>query len=82
MHEHLEPVPAAIGEDVGVVRMGSAEHRHDPAQCSVGSGSHVHRLHRQPQCIDSDHRSTARTQIAQSAEALTGQLTETLTPPS
>lgn len=81
VHEYLESVTAAIGEDVGVVRVGSAEHRYDPTQCCVGSAAHVHRLHRQPQCIDPDHRSTARTQVAQSAAALTGQLTETLTPP-
>lgn len=81
VHEHIEPVTATIGEDIDVMRMGSAEHRDDPAQCRVGSGAHIHRLHRQPQCIDPDHRSTARTQLAQYAAALTGQLTETLTPP-
>lgn len=80
VHEHLEPIAAAVGEDVGVVRMGGAEHRHDPPQGGVGPGSHVHRLHRQPQRVDPDHLSTSRIQVAHCAAALTGQVTETLTP--
>ena len=60
---------------------GGAGGLYDAAHEPLGAGAHVHRLHRQPQCIDPDHRSTARTQVAQSAAALTGELTETLTPP-
>lgn len=59
---------------------GAAEHGDDPTEGRVGSGSHVHRLDRQPQRIHSDHLSTSRSQVAHSAAALTGQATETLTP--
>jgi hypothetical protein len=80
VHQHLEPITAAIAEDVGVVWMGSAEYRHDSTERGVGPGSHVHRLDRQPQSIDSDHLRISRIQVAHSAAALTGQVTETLMP--
>lgn len=80
VHQHLETITTAIAEDVGVVWMGSAEYRHDATERGVGPGSHVHRLDRQPQSVDSDHRRISRIQAAHSAAALTGQITETLMP--
>jgi hypothetical protein len=80
VHQHLEPITAAIAEDVGVVWMGSAEYRHDATERGVGPGSHVHRLDRQPQSVDSDHLRSSRIQVAHSTAALTGQMTEKLVP--
>ena len=55
------------------------EHAHHPREYRVGPGAYVERL-RQPRLIDPDHLSTSRIQVAHCAAALTGQVTETLTP--
>ena len=48
VYEHLESITTAVGKDVGVVWLGSAEDCHHAAQRRVGPGTHVHRLHGQP----------------------------------
>ena len=57
------------------VRRRLAEHMHGAREQPFGAGAHVHRLDREPQRVDADHRGNSRIQAAHSAAAATGQLT-------
>ncbi len=55
MHEHLQAIGTAVGEQVGVMWMRGAEHLHDTTERRIGAGSHVQRFHSQPYRVDADH---------------------------
>ena len=59
VHQHLDAVGASVGEQVGMVRVGRAEHADHPGQRRVGAGAHVQRGRGKPGSVDTDHcRST------------------------
>src|SRR6185437_10747723 len=81
VQQQLEPIRAAIGEEVSVVRTRLTEYANYPRQCRFRSGAHVHRLDCQPHRVDADHRSSSRSQPAHSAAAANGQSTFTTVAP-
>ena len=80
-HEHLHPVGATIGEQLGVAGPSSAEDRDHTPQGGLGAGAHVQWLDRQPHRIHPDQRSISRSQAAQEAAPAMGQRTRTWTGP-
>ena len=75
MHQQFDAAGARVGKKVAVVRLRLAEHMHDAREQTLGTGAHVHRLDRQPQGVDADHRSNSRIQAAHSTAAAAGQVT-------
>ena len=72
MHQHLHPVAASIGEQVGLVWYRRTKHLNHPRQDRFHPSAHVERFHRQPQGINPNHRNQSRNQTAQSPAALAG----------
>ena len=70
---------ARVGEEVAVVRVGSAGGLHNAAHEPFGAGAHVHRRGAQPELIDADHlrrpEDSSRSQALQSSPADVGQRT-------
>lgn len=80
VHQHLEPGRTLVGEHVRMMRSRGAEHLDDTRERRVGSGSHVHRLHAQPDRVDTDHRSQSRSHAAQSRAADAGHVMHIVVP--
>lgn len=57
-----------------MVRARLAEYRHNAREQSLGAGALVHRLDREPQRINADHRGISRAQAARCDTALSGQV--------
>ena len=57
------------------MRVGRAKDGNHSGQRGVGASAHVQRLGSQPGRVDADHLRTAAVQLANSAAALTGQVT-------
>jgi hypothetical protein len=55
VHQQLDARGARVGEQVTMVRVGSAGGLHNAAQKPLGAGAHVHRRGAQPQGVDADH---------------------------
>lgn len=53
----------------------------DPAEYGLGSSAHVQRVDCQPNCVDTNHRSTSRNQTPHSAARPAGQVTAIVTAP-
>ena len=58
-----------------MVRLRSAEDLHHAGQQPVNAGAHVDGVHRQPDGVDPDHRSSSRIHAAHCEAAVHGQLT-------
>lgn len=63
-NQDLHAVGAAIGEQVNVMGMRSAEHLDHSRPCRVETGAHVQRFHCQPGLINPDHLSRKRLAVA------------------
>lgn len=79
MGEHLYPVGAAVGEQVGVVRARCAEHSDYAPKRGLGACSHVNRLARQRDSMGAVQRSISRSRAAEESAAANGHLTHTWT---
>src|SRR5690554_6556867 len=55
-HQHLQPRAAAVGKHIGVVRLRGAEDFYHSGQQPVHATTHIHRLHREPDLINANHR--------------------------
>jgi len=64
-----------------MVRSGLTEDLDHPAQYRLGARTHVQRFTGKPNGIHSDHRSTSRVHMANSAAALVGQVMDIVIAP-
>ena len=81
VHQQFDAAGAGVGEQIAVVRLRGAEDLHHAGEQALGAGAHVQRLHGQPQGVDADHRSHAKSQVPQAAASCAGQFTTTLAAP-
>ena len=65
VHQHLQPVAAAVG----MVRLCRTMPLHYLRQQTISTGTHIHRHRCQPPRIAPDHRSQSRSQTVQSLAA-------------
>jgi len=64
VHEDLHPIGSSVGEQVGMMRVGGAEHLNDACQRRFCASAHVDRLSGQPHGVGADQRSHSRSQAA------------------
>ena len=82
VHNCLQPVGAAVGEDVGMVGLDAvAESTHHMRQQHVNAPAQVTYPERQPDRVDRDDRLNSRNQVARSRAWLSGQRRSTLAVP-
>ena len=62
VNQQLYACVPGIGKQVAVVRLRRAKYLYYAREQSLGPVAQIHRLHRQPQCINADHRNTSRSQ--------------------
>ena len=55
MHQNFHAVGAAIGKEIGAVRLRRTEYRHYTGQRGLGAGAYVHRLGGNPDAINANH---------------------------
>lgn len=70
--QHLHAVGTLVREQVGTVRVRSAEDLDHSGNSRFGAGTHVQWLAGQPHRLDANHRYNSRVHAAKSAAALTG----------
>jgi hypothetical protein len=77
MYQNLQTVRTTVQKQIGMMRSCRAEHAHHAAQCSIHTRTHIQRFHRNPGCVDPDHRVNSRSSAAHSDAADTGHCTMT-----
>lgn len=75
VNQNLHAVGAPIGEQIRMVWVRGAEHLDHTRQGRVETSTHVQWVDRQPDLVDTDHRSHSRSQAAHWVASDTGQLT-------
>ena len=74
MHQDFHAVGAAIGEEIGAVRIRRTEHSHHTGQRGFSASMHVHRLGGEPDGIDANHWTIPRTKRAHPSGSEAGQV--------
>ena len=82
MHQDFHAVGAAIGEQIGAVRLRRTEHRHHAGQRGFSTRTHIHRLGGEPDTIHADHWASPRIKRAQPSGSEAGHFTVTDCAPS
>lgn len=77
MHQSFHAVGAAIGEEVGAVRLRRTKHRHYAGQRGFSARPHVHRTGGEPDSIDADHWASPRAKRAHPSGSEAGHLAVT-----
>jgi hypothetical protein len=67
VYQHFHPSRAAIGKQIGAVRLRRTEHRAPPSQRRFSAGAHIQGLGGEPYGVDADHRNKSRRNAAQAA---------------
>src|SRR5210317_2231264 len=75
MYQHLHPIGALVGKNVGAVRFGFAKRTHYPCEGGIRPRAHVQRLTRQPDLVHPDHGISALSQFTDSIIRSIGQWT-------
>jgi hypothetical protein len=68
VHQHFDAVGTFVGEQIGMVGMGTTEHGDHPGQRRIGAGAHVQRGRGQPGSVDADHLRRAAVQLAEGVQ--------------
>ncbi len=75
MHQDFHSVSAAIGKEIGTVRLRRTEYGDHSGQRGLGAGAHIHGLGGKPDGVDADHWASSRIKRAHPSGSEDGHFT-------